>query len=125
MPSSSVSDSKTSEILAKILLPVFAQADIALHNDDVSQDLALAFVRTFRFQAENGRWPKSLAEIECDFPDPLNQGKPIQARFGDYEVRLWSVGRNKTDDGGLYRGEDPKRNTDDTVYVWPARHPRP
>ncbi|MEX2243464.1 MAG: hypothetical protein WD716_06410 [Fimbriimonadaceae bacterium] len=114
---------RASEILAQILFPVFSQAQLAISNDEVNQNLALAFVRAFRHRAENGKWPKDLEEIESAFPDPFNPGKTIQAKFSDTEVRVWSVGRDKKDDGGLQRSEPG--DGDDTAFVWPPSLRRP
>jgi hypothetical protein len=108
---------RASEILPQILFPVFTQAEQALTNDELNQDLALAFVRAFRYRAENGRWPKDLEEIESAFPDPFNPGKTIQAKFSETEVRVWSVGRDGVEGGGKLRGED--EGSDDTVFIWP------
>jgi hypothetical protein len=109
--------SRASEILAQIMFPVFSQAQTAIELDYVNQTLALAFVRAFRFRAENGRWPKDLEEIESAFPDLLNPGKTIQAKFSETEVRVWSVGRDRKDDGGVLRSE--AGDGEDTGFVWP------
>ena len=114
---------RASEILPQILFPVFTQAEQALTNDDVNQDLALAFVRAFRYRAENGKWPKDLAQIESAFPDPFNPGKTIQAKFSETEVRVWSVGRDRKDDGGLQRSEPG--DGEDTAFVWPPSLRKP
>jgi hypothetical protein len=114
---------RASEILPQILFPVFTQAAQALMNDEVNQDLALAFVRAFRYRAENGKWPSSLAQIESAFPDPFNPGKTIQAKFSDTEVRVWSVGRDRKDDGGLQRSEPG--DGEDTAFVWPPSLRKP
>ena len=114
---------KASEILPQVLFPVFTQAEQALTNDDVNQDLALAFVRAFRYRAESGKWPTDLAQIESAFPDPFNPGKTIQAKFSETEVRVWSVGRDRKDDGGLQRIETG--DGEDTAFVWPPSLRRP
>ena len=116
--SESIKRFRASELLAHVLFPAFDQAEAALTQCRVSQSLALAFVRAFRYKAEKGRWPASLKEIGADFPDPFNSGKPIQAGFSDTEVRVWSVGRNKIDDDGQWR-DTQHQKADDVVFVWP------
>jgi hypothetical protein len=117
-------DNKVSEMLARVMFPIFQQAQDALRKDDVLQDVAAAYVKTFRFRAENDRWPKDLAEIGCDFPDPFDPGKSIQARFSEHEVRIWSIGPDRINQGGLYAGENQLTSGMDVSLIWPPRKPR-
>ncbi len=115
-----------SEVLAKVLMPVFAQADRALLKDDANKDLALAFTRCMRFRAENGRFPKDLNEIASEFDDPFNPGSPIRMSSTPNELRVWSVGMDGKDDDGFIGylphkpSEEAPRRSDDLVFIWPS-----
>ncbi len=72
---------------------------------------------------EHKHWPQRLAELEIDdsdlvLTDPLN-GKPYTyERTGD-GFRLYSLGANGTDDGGLNMSEEKK----DDILLWPRIYP--
>lgn len=65
------------------------------------------------YRADHGEWPAQLSELVPDYlpaplVDPLAEGKTgFKAIFHDGPSRIYSVGRNGKDDGGLkhYRGE--------------------
>lgn len=116
---------KTSELIAKFLFPVFAQADRALWKDDVNQDLALAYVRCLRYRAEKGKFPASLKVVESEFADPFNKGGTIQMSSSATELRVWSVGTDGKDDRGVIGylphtpGQGEPKRSDDIVFLWP------
>lgn len=106
-----------SEVIAKIMMPVYGKAAAALINHDVNQDIALAYARCFLFRARHQRWPNSLEAIDSAFPDPHSPGSLIRAKFRENELRIWSVGRDRIDDGGKIKR--PNEKGEDTVFVWP------
>lgn len=110
---------RVSDIFAQIMLPVYSGVQSALQNDRINQQLALAFVKAIRFQAEKGRWPHDLDEIDCNYDDPFNPGNSVQAHFGDTDVRIWSIGRDRRDSGGKIGAEES--GSRDTVYRWPPQ----
>lgn len=74
---------------------------------------AAAGIATARFQAVNDRWPDSLNALVPEFltevpVDPFT-GEPLQFVRDDIEIRIYSVGPNRKDDGGQ---EVPEENED-------------
>ena len=68
---------------------------------------------------EHDRWPKQLTELEIDdlehvLTDPVNGKLFVYERLGD-GFRLYSLGVNGTDDGGLNDAKDKK----DDILLWP------
>lgn len=110
---------RVSEILAMIIMPVYEQTDNALINDDVMQDIAVAFVRAMRHRAATGSWPKNLAAIDAEFDDPFSPGRPIQMSASGGEMRVWSVGRDRVDNAGSAPTATNKEG--DTVFKWPPK----
>ncbi len=108
---------RLSEAFAMVLMPVYGKTDEALLNCDANQYIMVATVRCMKYRAQHDRWPTSLKEIKADFPDPFAPGKTIQAKFGANELRVWSVGRDRVDDGGKVRVKGEQG--EDTVFVWP------
>ena len=84
-----------------------------------------AYIACLAFRHEHKRWPKNLAEAgitgEQNY-DALSSG-PLHYRATDQEMRVWNVGRNGVDDGGLTRREavGSKRGIDhyDNVFIYP------
>ena len=117
---------RASEMVAKVIFPVFAQADAAMSRDDANQALALAFVRCMKFNAATGRFPQDLKEIQSEFDDPFDPGHPIKMKSSATELRVWSVGNDRKDDGALIGyaprkpGDRDSHRSDDIVFVWPA-----
>jgi hypothetical protein len=72
-----------------------------------------------KYFLEHKQWPERLAELEIDgseyaLTDPVN-GKPfVYERLGE-GFRLYSLGDNGVDDGGLNDAKDTK----DDILLWP------
>lgn len=75
-----------------------------------------------RFRAKRGAYPEQLSELVPDFiagePTDLYAGKPYHyQRVGETSFRLYGVGENGTDDGGLIApGVQEQKQLD---AVWP------
>lgn len=72
-----------------------------------------AGIAAYRFQAANGRWPQSLDELTPEFllkvpTDPFTGG-PLRFIRDKDEIRIYSVGPNRQDDGGV---EAPETDDD-------------
>lgn len=88
-----------------------------------------AYIACLAFRQEHKRWPKNLAEVgiigDRDF-DILANG-PLHYKVTDDGIRVWNVGRNGVDDGGITRTEAvvAKRGADNSdnvyIYPWPKR----
>jgi len=94
-------------------LPSFAAFDAGLVN---TQCLSKALL----FRARTGHFPKSLSEIPGAWIDPYN-GKPLGYKTSGDSIRIYSVGYDLHDDGGISRLEIPKnsKRTFDLVAAYP------
>lgn len=79
------------------------------------QAVTLAFADALIQRAKVGRWPTKI-----DAMDPFGKG-PLRSRFDGKRFRVWSVGRNGVDDGGLTDREADAagKRSDDMVAVYP------
>jgi len=101
---SRVNDAKgASYVFGKIVFPVFNQAGLAVARIWTNNQVTSASVRVALFRARNQRYPKNLAEAGVtSTKDPF--GDALRYRVDKAGYRVWSVGPNKSDDGGLGPG---------------------
>lgn len=91
--------------LDEMLEPTIRSAWAAEQRVEAQQGLLLLHLALHKFRQDHGSWPKSLHEISAagmsSMPlDPFsNQAFIYQVTDGGY--RLYSVGENKIDDGGV------------------------
>lgn len=104
-----------SRVLVMVLFPVVSQAGKAVVAVDARRAVALGFAEALDVQARTGRWPASVSVV-----DPFT-GKALHVKRTTKDFRVYSVGRDLKDDGGLHRREAPKREgaTSDEVAVFP------
>ncbi len=91
-----------SQTLVAILFPSVGTMSRAFVNLDAKRAVALGFAEAMDVQARTGRWPSTMSPI-----DPFT-GKPLRLRSDEKGFRVWSVGRDGLDDGGLSRREATK-----------------
>ena len=103
-----------SYVLLRILVPVFGQAGEAVVALKARRAVDAAFAEALGVHARTGVWPASVSGS-----DPFTGG-PLRVRAGK-GFRVWSVGRDRKDDGGLLRSERPKgtKGTFDEGAVYP------
>jgi len=93
--------------------------------------VADAFARVVEYHNQQGVYPTSLTEAGVTGVDPLSKDKkPLGYSVKNGEMRVWSVGYNRVDDGGLTPAEafDLKPNSGnrrspdqgDMTWVMPA-----
>ena len=108
-------DRRVSSLLNQILFPIFGQAGNAVVKDRASRELTLAYLRALETRRRTGRFPAEPIQGN----DPF--GRPYVVRTEGAGFRLYSLGPNGKDDGGLTSVErhvgDPKG--DDIVVVFP------
>lgn len=101
--------------LGSILFPTFIQAMATPRKLQSSRNKALALAKVLELKQRTGRWPTSVSE-----DDALGKG-PLLARFDGKRFRVWSVGRNGIDDGGITSEEARAvgKKSDDLVAAYP------
>lgn len=107
-----------------ILVPVIGKAALAHETYLQSRDAALVLIALIRYRLDNGHYPEALDELVQDYLDAIPpdrfDGTPIKYRITDDGTPiLYSVGRNRRDDGGV-----PTDSLDDGTASmrWAAPH---
>jgi hypothetical protein len=114
-----------SHLANQILLPVFSQAGSAVVRERATRVCTAGLAAVLAYKARHGRYPKTLAEAGVTDLDPFD-GKPLKLRIDGDGCRVYSVGPDGMDDGGVRR-EDLKNASDkgwDVVASYPAYVPR-
>lgn len=65
------------------------------------QALSSAFLKVLSYRAANRRWPQNLAEANASGEDAL-AAKPLQYKALRNGFKVWGVGMDLEDDGGVY-----------------------
>jgi hypothetical protein len=105
-------------ILAGLLLPASLNALHATLDADSTRGLVQLAVASTAYKAKHGKYPEKLSELVPEFvpevpPDPYD-GRPMRLRRGKDEFVIYSIGRNRKDDGG--RPWDPEKQEGDLVF---------
>lgn len=101
---------------------------LSFQRGSARQKCGLAYLAVLEFRARNGKWPSNLADAGVTGSaalDPID-GRPLKYRFSASSARIWSVGSNKFDDGGVTKEEARSSGSysahDDVwVHPWPGR----
>jgi hypothetical protein len=106
----------------RLVFPVFDQAGEAFVRREAALAAFQGLIAVARFKAEKGRYPETLAEAGFKATDPFSGG-PFRMRVSEGQARVYSVGSDRTDDGGEDRATDPDGNPlrRDVVCVFPRR----
>ncbi len=103
--------------LFEFATPSFESAVRAWRVAEVRKDMALAYGQIVNFRQTNGRWPKSLDEAGVASLDRMRSSLgPFGYRVESGGIRIWSVGRDGRDDGGVSRKERVRQNRRDLGY---------
>jgi hypothetical protein len=93
-----------SNMLAAILFPVFDQVGQAIVVDQANVQVSRALIGALAFRAEHGTFPTSLTQVPGKWVDPFT-GSQLHLKVKDGEIRIYSVGPDKKDNGGISRTE--------------------
>ncbi len=99
--------------LAGIFYPVFAQAGQAMTRLEAQRRISKAALDIWDLKAKAGVFPKAFTASVDPFTD-----KPLVYKKAGDRFQLYSVGANKTDDGGMAKPGKPR--TDDVEFRWPT-----
>ncbi|MHB8635539.1 MAG: hypothetical protein ACYC96_03590 [Fimbriimonadaceae bacterium] len=103
-----------------ILAPAFAGVGQVIVSDQARLVTTSALVDALLLHARTGRYPATMAELPGESLDPFD-GKPLRIKVRGDSIRIYSVGPNERDDGGVSRGE--LRSTSSDAYDVVAAYP--
>jgi hypothetical protein len=95
---------RLSYLVSAVLFPVFSQAGEAYVQREAREHAVRAAARVLEFEARNGRFPERLEEVGPVPLDPFD-GEPLRYRRTEEGFRVYSVGRNMRDQGGMTPSE--------------------
>jgi hypothetical protein len=95
---------RSDAVVASTLISTPARLAIAAAEDETCWRGTLTWLAVRRFRAREGRFPRALEELDPLLPAPLRidpfSGKPFVYAPEGNSFRLYSLGRNMSDDGG-------------------------
>jgi hypothetical protein len=105
-------------ILAGLLLPASRKCLFAALDADATRGLVRLAIAATAFKAKHGKYPEKLADLVPEFipevpPDPYD-GHPMRLRRAEGGVVIYSIGRDRKDDGG--RAWDEKKQEGDLLF---------
>ena len=103
--SEEISNKKTvSNLLNIILFPVFSQAGMSVVTLEAESRVTRALLAAMKIRSTTGKFPLGLSDIPGKWVDPFN-GQPVKILHDGESFRVYSVGPNLKDDGGVVRSE--------------------
>jgi hypothetical protein len=112
-----------SATVARLLLPALDKVFAACRRKHAQVRCLVAALAAERYRQKHGRWPESLAGLAPDYLaavplDPFD-GQPLRYRRLADGVVVYSVGVDKTDDGGNIDRKNPHQSgTDLGCRLW-------
>jgi len=116
-------------MFAAMLMPALTACEQKFGYAQSAVDMAQVACALERYRLAQGQYPESLSALTPQYIDPLPNdvvgGQPLYYhRTDDGRFVLYSVGWNKTDDGGkiaLTTGGRPDNKNGDWVWEYPAK----
>ncbi|MCC7373328.1 MAG: hypothetical protein IT581_01640 [Verrucomicrobiales bacterium] len=113
-------------VLAAMLAPSVQHAAARVYEQEARRRLVMVGLALERYRLADGRYPEALEALAPRFlssvpMDPMD-GKPLRySRTDDDHFRLYSIGRDRADDGGLWsarrdRNSGEHKNASDLVW---------
>jgi len=94
-----------------LLLPAISTAMAREHEAQTQSDLTQLAFAAAAYRSEHGKLPEKLADLAPGYlaavPRDVFTGQPLIYRPEGNRLRIYSVGRNRTDDGGRTREDQP------------------
>lgn len=114
-----------------VLVPELSMLPRSFVTIDATFDVTDAFAKVVEYHNQKGVYPGTLVEAGVTAIDQLSKDKkPLGYSVKNGEMRVWSVGWNGKDDGGLTSkeafnlnprpGENPSQDDGDITWVMPA-----
>jgi hypothetical protein len=114
------SRSGLSNYLVTLLLPEYTYVGRSIVTLQARRRTTEALIAALQTQARTGKMPTRIEEIPGSSIDPFS-GKALRLKLQKGGLRIYSVGSNRTDDGGLESREmkNGKRDDGDIVAAYP------
>ncbi len=108
--------------LGQLLLPAVVQVYEADNRIRMRRTTLLIGLASIEYFTANGAWPDSLEPLVAakTIPAPIDvyTGSPLQWKVSDTGFRVYSIGKNRKDDGGRTFGS--MHTTDDIPFAIPV-----
>jgi hypothetical protein len=116
-------------VLARLLLPTVYQVGEVFRRRDAYLRCMAATLAAERYRRAQGDWPASLEQLAplwiAAVPADPYDGKPLRYRRLEDGVVVYSVGRDREDNGGtLDRADRIRPGTDLGYRLWDVKHRR-
>lgn len=113
-----------SHVLNAILFPVFSQAGAAYVRVEANRRALQGLSKVVAYRTRTGRCPATLAAAGFNETDPFD-GKPMRMVVKGEQVRVYSVGADGKDDGGVMaqeQGKSPQAQgvANDVAAIYPS-----
>lgn len=112
-----------SYLIPAITLGPLSQAGNAVLELQARSIATRALLAAMQFRVKSRRWPTGIEEIQGKWIDPFS-GQPLKLNLKEGGIRIYSVGPNGKDDGGIRQSEitdDGHANNYDIVASYPPR----
>jgi hypothetical protein len=108
-----------SRFVVPIMFPLTSSAAATVVTLDARRAVLRAYAKAMIAQAQTGKWPSHVDEN-----DPFT-GKPLRVKVTEKGLRIYSVGKDRRDDGGLLRRETKGqiKRGEDIVAAYPPIAP--
>jgi hypothetical protein len=121
-------------VLARLLVPAIDKVAQAVQRSYAQQRCAIVALAAERFRKKNSRWPESLDELKqsgllAEIPTDPFFGGHLKWKRVENGVIIYTVGQDRSDDGGMLNRANPTAAGSDTGFqLWDVarrRQPAP
>lgn len=105
-----------------VLYPLFSEATDAIRVCRADRVVTDALLSALIVRARTGNLPTGIGQLPNAKLDPFSK-KPLLLKTDGQAIRIYSVGRNRQDDGGIEQREIPSGPSDRTKFDIVAAYP--
>ena len=113
-----------SDMIAQQLMPIFVEGGKAVKKQLAQEIAERALLEALIMHADSGSFPTSIDQIPGHWIDPFND-QPLHLKLMKGGIRIYSVGPDRKDDGGLTAAELKSDTAKDVVAAFPPVKPSP
>lgn len=112
----------------KLLFPAVEKASTSYWRSTAEMRCTVAAIACERYRLKHGRWPESLAALVPEFlsavpVDPFD-GQPLRLKRTSDGILVYSIGLDRSDDGGDLRRSDNLNGKDEGFRLWDVKQRR-